>query len=60
MTTKFIVVDNSDYPQLPTAKRFSDEDSLTKHLTDYGIKYKEVYKVVQEMPFKFICVPNVE
>ncbi|CAB4240624.1 hypothetical protein UFOVP3_65 [uncultured Caudovirales phage] len=54
MTTKFIVVDNSNWPE-PTAVEFECEDRLKQYLTDHGIKYKKVYKVVQEMPFKFVC-----
>ena len=53
MTTKFIVVDNSNWPE-PTAVEFECEDRLKQYLTDYGIKYKKVY-TVKEMTGKFTC-----
>jgi hypothetical protein len=55
MITEFIVVDLSNWPEQPVAVEFEDEDKLKDYLTGYGIKYKKVYKVVQEMPFKFVC-----
>lgn len=54
MTTKFIVLDTSNWPHKPTAVEFEDEDKLKEYLTDYGIKYKKVY-VVKEMTGKFNC-----
>ena len=55
MTTRFIVVDDSDFPQKPTAKVFEHHLDLLTHLTEYGIKYKKVYRIDKEMTSQFNC-----
>ena len=52
MTTKFIVVDHSTYPHKAAAVEFDDHVDLLKYLTDYGSKYKKVYRIDREVTFQ--------
>jgi hypothetical protein len=52
MTTKFIVLDHSDFPQKPAAMVFDFYLDLLKYLTEYGIKYKKIYRVDKEITFE--------
>ena len=55
MATKFIVVDHSTYPHKAAAVEFDDHVDLLKYLTDYGSKYKKVYRIDKEMTAQFNC-----
>jgi hypothetical protein len=55
MEIKFIVVDDSDFPQKPTAKVFGHHLDLLRYLKEYGIKYKRVYRIDKEMTSQFNC-----
>jgi len=55
MTTRFIVLDNSNWPTQPVAVEFEDYTHLLKYLTDYGSKYKKVYRIEREMTTQFNC-----
>jgi hypothetical protein len=56
MTTKFIVLDSSGCPYKEVvAVEFEDYTRLLKYLTDYGSKYKKVYRIEREMTTQFNC-----
>lgn len=55
MTTKFIILDNSTYPHQAQARLFDNHLDLLNYLTEYGIKYKRVYRIDKEMTSQFNC-----